>query len=187
MSYHRNHRNRNSENAAYIHVQKDAVKTVSWNAPPRGRPTNGSYNRADINKEPKFNLCSGEALYLEKFLTPVCGLQGPANLNCYRLPSSFSRPVTTLTPQKTRKRICPCAGMHGIKRILEKNMLGADGLALALPRVLSHTTNCTLSPLGSSVSLWRIVFGWLTFPCCTNCICSIISFRLVPWCFFRPS
>uniref|UniRef100_A0A8D1YAJ3 Zinc-finger CCCH domain-containing protein n=1 Tax=Sus scrofa TaxID=9823 RepID=A0A8D1YAJ3_PIG len=58
MSYHRNHRNRNSENAAYIHVQKDAVKTVSWNAPPRGRPTNGSYNRADINKEPKFNLCS---------------------------------------------------------------------------------------------------------------------------------
>lgn len=98
MSYHRNHRNRNSENAAYIHVQKDAVKTVSWNAPPRGRPTNGSYNRADINKEPKFNLCSGEALYLEKFLTPVCGLQGPANLNCYRLPSSFSRPVTTLTP-----------------------------------------------------------------------------------------
>lgn len=77
--------------------------------------------------------------------------------------------------------------MHGIKRILEKNMLGADGLALALPRVLSHTTNCTLSPLGSSVSLWRIVFGWLTFPCCTNCICSIISFRLVPWCFFRPS
>uniref|UniRef100_A0A8D1KJF6 Zinc-finger CCCH domain-containing protein n=1 Tax=Sus scrofa TaxID=9823 RepID=A0A8D1KJF6_PIG len=58
MSYHRNHRNRNSENAAYIHVQKDAVKTVSWNAPPRSRPTNGSYNRADINKEPKFNLCS---------------------------------------------------------------------------------------------------------------------------------
>lgn len=124
MSYHRNHRNRNSENAAYIHVQKDAVKTVSWNAPPRGRPTNGSYNRADINKEPKFNLCSGEALYLEKFLTPVCGLQGPANLNCYRLPSSFSRPVTTLTSQKTRKRICPCAGMHGIKKMLEKTCWG---------------------------------------------------------------
>ncbi|XP_047644559.1 uncharacterized protein C12orf50 homolog isoform X1 [Phacochoerus africanus] len=58
MSYHRNNRNGNSENAAYVHVQKDAVKTVSWNAPPRGRPTNGSYHRADINQEPKFNLCS---------------------------------------------------------------------------------------------------------------------------------
>lgn len=78
MSYHRNHRNRNSENAAYIHVQKDAVKTVSWNAPPRGRPTNGSYNRADINKEPKFNLCSGEALYLEEVLDSCLWSAGPS-------------------------------------------------------------------------------------------------------------
>ncbi|XP_033263087.1 uncharacterized protein C12orf50 homolog isoform X2 [Orcinus orca] len=58
MSYHRNNKNRNSENASYIHGQRDAVRTVSVNAPPRSRPTNGSYNKVDVNKEPKFNLCS---------------------------------------------------------------------------------------------------------------------------------
>ncbi|XP_069397343.1 uncharacterized protein C12orf50 homolog [Delphinus delphis] len=58
MSYHRNNKNRNSENASYIHGQRDAVRTVSMNAPPRSRPTNGSYNKVDVNKEPKFNLCS---------------------------------------------------------------------------------------------------------------------------------
>ncbi|XP_068417832.1 uncharacterized protein C12orf50 homolog isoform X2 [Eschrichtius robustus] len=58
MSYHRNNKNGNSENASYIHVQRDAVRTVSMNAPPRSRPTNGSYNKVDVNKEPKFNLCS---------------------------------------------------------------------------------------------------------------------------------
>ncbi|XP_076967665.1 uncharacterized protein C12orf50 homolog isoform X2 [Tamandua tetradactyla] len=56
MSYHRNNRNRNAENAAYIHVQRDAVRTVSLNAPPRGRATNGSYNKADVNREPKLSL-----------------------------------------------------------------------------------------------------------------------------------
>ncbi|XP_028023210.1 uncharacterized protein C12orf50 homolog isoform X2 [Balaenoptera acutorostrata] len=58
MSYHRNNKNGNSENASYIHVQRDAVRTVSMNAPPRSRPTHGSYNKVDVNKEPKFNLCS---------------------------------------------------------------------------------------------------------------------------------
>ncbi|XP_059969824.1 uncharacterized protein C12orf50 homolog [Mesoplodon densirostris] len=58
MSYHRNNKNRNSEKASYIRGQRDAVKTVPMNAPPRSRPTNGSYNKADVNKEPKFNLCS---------------------------------------------------------------------------------------------------------------------------------
>uniref|UniRef100_A0A452EV88 Chromosome 12 open reading frame 50 n=1 Tax=Capra hircus TaxID=9925 RepID=A0A452EV88_CAPHI len=58
MSYHRNNKNKNSENASYIHVQRGAVRTVSLNAPPHGRPTHGSYNKADVNKEPKFNLCS---------------------------------------------------------------------------------------------------------------------------------
>ncbi|XP_059790710.1 uncharacterized protein C12orf50 homolog isoform X2 [Balaenoptera ricei] len=58
MSYHRNNKNGNSENASYIHVQRDAVRTVSMNAPPRSRPTNGSYDKVDVNKEPKFNLCS---------------------------------------------------------------------------------------------------------------------------------
>ncbi|XP_031538706.1 uncharacterized protein C12orf50 homolog isoform X11 [Vicugna pacos] len=58
MSYHRNNKNRNPENASYIHVQRDAIRTVSLNAPPRSRPTQGSYNEVDVSKEPKFNLCS---------------------------------------------------------------------------------------------------------------------------------
>ncbi|KAF4010130.1 hypothetical protein G4228_001675 [Cervus hanglu yarkandensis] len=58
MSYHRNNKNKNSENASCIHVQRDAVRTVSLNAPPHGRPSHGSYIKADVNKEPKFNLCS---------------------------------------------------------------------------------------------------------------------------------
>ncbi|XP_037703968.1 uncharacterized protein C12orf50 homolog isoform X2 [Choloepus didactylus] len=57
MTYHRNNKHRNAENASYIHVQRDAVRTVSLNAPPRSRATNGSYNKADVNKEPKLNLC----------------------------------------------------------------------------------------------------------------------------------
>ncbi|XP_058164506.1 uncharacterized protein C12orf50 homolog isoform X4 [Dasypus novemcinctus] len=57
MSYHHNNKNRNAENASYIHVQRDAVRTVSSNVPPRGRAANGSYNKADVNKEPKLNLC----------------------------------------------------------------------------------------------------------------------------------
>ncbi|XP_073756652.1 uncharacterized protein C12orf50 homolog isoform X3 [Callorhinus ursinus] len=57
MSYHRNNKNRNAENASYIHVQRDAIRTVSLSAPPRSRPTNGSYNKVDVNKEPKFSLC----------------------------------------------------------------------------------------------------------------------------------
>nr|XP_055192633.1 uncharacterized protein C12orf50 homolog isoform X2 [Nyctereutes procyonoides] len=57
MSYHRNNKNRNTENASYIHVQRDVIRTVSLSAPPRSRPTNGSYNKVDVNKEPKLNLC----------------------------------------------------------------------------------------------------------------------------------
>ncbi|XP_022258978.1 uncharacterized protein C12orf50 homolog isoform X5 [Canis lupus familiaris] len=57
MSYHRNNKNRNAENASYIHVQRDVIRTVSLSAPPRSRPTNGSYNKVDVNKEPKLNLC----------------------------------------------------------------------------------------------------------------------------------
>ncbi|XP_047406899.1 uncharacterized protein C12orf50 homolog isoform X3 [Sciurus carolinensis] len=57
MSYHHNNKNRNAENATYIHVQRDTVRTVPLNAPPRSRPTNGSYHKADVNKEPKLNLC----------------------------------------------------------------------------------------------------------------------------------
>ncbi|XP_051702485.2 uncharacterized protein C12orf50 homolog isoform X5 [Oryctolagus cuniculus] len=56
MNYHRNNKSRNAENASYIHVQRDAVRNVSLNAQPRSRPTNGSYNKVDVNKEPKLNL-----------------------------------------------------------------------------------------------------------------------------------
>ncbi|ELW61474.1 hypothetical protein TREES_T100009250 [Tupaia chinensis] len=59
MSYHRNNKNRNAENASYIHVQRDSIRTVSLNAPHRSRPTNGSYNKVEVNKEPKLNLCPG--------------------------------------------------------------------------------------------------------------------------------
>ncbi|CAO2581560.1 Uncharacterized protein C12orf50 homolog, partial [Lemmus lemmus] len=57
MSYHHQNKNRNAENASYMHVQRDSVRTVTLNAPPRSRPTTGSYNKADVNKEPKLNLC----------------------------------------------------------------------------------------------------------------------------------
>ncbi|XP_062058016.1 uncharacterized protein C12orf50 homolog isoform X1 [Lepus europaeus] len=56
MNYHRNNKSRNAENASYIHVQRDAVRNVSLNAQPCSRPTNGSYNKVDVNKEPKLNL-----------------------------------------------------------------------------------------------------------------------------------
>ncbi|XP_017374154.1 uncharacterized protein C12orf50 homolog isoform X2 [Cebus imitator] len=56
MSYHRNNKNRNTENASYVHVQRDAVRSVSLNAPPRSRPTQASYNKVHVNKEPKPNL-----------------------------------------------------------------------------------------------------------------------------------
>ncbi|XP_054552129.1 uncharacterized protein C12orf50 homolog isoform X3 [Talpa occidentalis] len=57
MSYHRNNKSRNAENAPYIHVQREAVRTATLNAPPRNRPSNGSYSKVDVNKEPKLNLC----------------------------------------------------------------------------------------------------------------------------------
>ncbi|XP_036026096.1 uncharacterized protein C12orf50 homolog isoform X3 [Onychomys torridus] len=57
MSYHHHNKNRNAENTSYMHVQRDPVRTVTLNTPPRSRPTSGSYNKADVNKEPKLNLC----------------------------------------------------------------------------------------------------------------------------------
>ncbi|KAL0611349.1 hypothetical protein AAY473_017973, partial [Plecturocebus cupreus] len=56
MNYHHNNKNRNTENASYVHVQRDAVRSVSLNAPPRSRPTQGSYNKVHVYKEPKPNL-----------------------------------------------------------------------------------------------------------------------------------
>ncbi|XP_052608855.1 uncharacterized protein C12orf50 homolog isoform X2 [Peromyscus californicus insignis] len=57
MSYHHHNKNRNAENTSYMHVQRDAVRTVTLNTPPGSRPTGGSYNKTDVNKEPKLNLC----------------------------------------------------------------------------------------------------------------------------------
>ncbi|EGV96280.1 Uncharacterized protein C12orf50-like [Cricetulus griseus] len=57
MSYHHHNKNRNAENASYMHVQRDSVRTVTLNTPPRSRPTSGPYNKDDVNKEPKLNLC----------------------------------------------------------------------------------------------------------------------------------
>ncbi|KAL6033965.1 hypothetical protein STEG23_025731, partial [Scotinomys teguina] len=56
-SYHHHNKNRNAENASCMPVQRDSVRTVTQNAPPQSRPTGGSYNKADVNKEPKLNLC----------------------------------------------------------------------------------------------------------------------------------
>nr|XP_042119241.1 uncharacterized protein C12orf50 homolog isoform X4 [Peromyscus maniculatus bairdii]XP_042119242.1 uncharacterized protein C12orf50 homolog isoform X4 [Peromyscus maniculatus bairdii] len=57
MSYHHHNKNRNAENTSYMHVQRDSVRTVTLNTPPRSRPTGGTYNKTDVNKEPKLNLC----------------------------------------------------------------------------------------------------------------------------------
>lgn len=97
MSYHHNNKNRNAENASYIHVQRDAVRTVSLNAPPCSRPRNGSYNKVDVTKEPKLNLCPGEFLYLYGSLMSVVCIpmefpDGLTHLHCYLPSSSFSRP-----------------------------------------------------------------------------------------------
>ncbi|XP_073070240.1 uncharacterized protein C12orf50 homolog [Manis javanica] len=57
MRDHRNYKDRNAENASCIHAQRDAVKPVSLNAPPYSRPMNSSYNKGNVNKEPKSNCC----------------------------------------------------------------------------------------------------------------------------------
>ncbi|XP_010628090.1 uncharacterized protein C12orf50 homolog isoform X2 [Fukomys damarensis] len=57
MNYHQHNKNKNAESASYIHVRRDAVKTVPLSAPRCSRPTNESYNKADAKKEPKINVC----------------------------------------------------------------------------------------------------------------------------------
>ncbi|XP_054435817.1 uncharacterized protein C12orf50 homolog isoform X2 [Pteronotus mesoamericanus] len=57
MSYYCNNKDRNAENTSYIRVQRDAVRTVSLNAPHCSRPANGVNNKIYVNKEPKLNLC----------------------------------------------------------------------------------------------------------------------------------
>ncbi|XP_045686608.1 uncharacterized protein C12orf50 homolog isoform X2 [Phyllostomus hastatus] len=57
MSYHHNNKDRNADNASYIRVQRDAVRTVSVSAPHCSRPTNGFNNKVNVNKDPKLNLC----------------------------------------------------------------------------------------------------------------------------------
>ncbi|XP_032972817.1 uncharacterized protein C12orf50 homolog isoform X1 [Rhinolophus ferrumequinum] len=57
MSYHHNNKTRNAENASSIHVQSNAVRTASLNAPPHSRPANGFSSRVHVYKEPKLHLC----------------------------------------------------------------------------------------------------------------------------------
>lgn len=90
MSYHHHNKNRNAENASYTHAQRDAVRTVTLNAPPRSRPTSGSYNKADVNKDPKLNLCPGEALYRCGSLLTALRLRGGFPPWGTDLPSSLS-------------------------------------------------------------------------------------------------
>ncbi|XP_051028971.1 uncharacterized protein C12orf50 homolog isoform X2 [Acomys russatus] len=86
MSYHHHNKSRNAENTSYVHVQRDAVRTVTLNTPPRSRPTSGSYNKADANKEPKLNLC------------PDKHMPAPYNSSAWRRRIPFSK-----TYSKTEK------------------------------------------------------------------------------------
>lgn len=124
MSYHRNHKNGNAENASHIHVQRDAVRTVSLSATPRSRPTNGFYNKVNVNKEPKLNLCPGEALCLPGLLMSVVCIpmefpNGPTNLHCYLLlPSPFPRPSPL--SQKTSESISStCSSENDLKDVVQ--------------------------------------------------------------------
>lgn len=88
MRDHRNYKDRNAENASYIHAQRDAVKPVSLNAPSYSRPMNSSYIKGNVNKEPKPNRCPGEVHYLHNLLMsivciPMEFLDGPTDLHCY--------------------------------------------------------------------------------------------------------
>ncbi|KAM5335656.1 uncharacterized protein C12orf50 homolog isoform 2-T2 [Glossophaga mutica] len=57
MSYHHNNKDRSAENASYIRVQRDAVRTVSVSAPHCSRPANGFNNKVSVNKDPRLNIC----------------------------------------------------------------------------------------------------------------------------------
>lgn len=61
MNYHHHNKNRNAENASYLHVRREAVRTVPLSAPPCSRPANGSCHKADVHKDPKINVCPGGA------------------------------------------------------------------------------------------------------------------------------
>uniref|UniRef100_A0A4X2LIL6 Chromosome 12 open reading frame 50 n=1 Tax=Vombatus ursinus TaxID=29139 RepID=A0A4X2LIL6_VOMUR len=57
MNYQRNDKNRSVENASYVHVQRETVRSVSLNSPACSRPANGTYTKVSVNKDPKLNLC----------------------------------------------------------------------------------------------------------------------------------
>lgn len=138
-SYHRSNKDRNAENASYIHVQRDAVRTVSLNAPPCSRPTHGFYNKVNANKEPKLNLCPGGALH---FL--VCGLLSLGIswwLNeSLLLPTPLFLFQTITTSWESQWKgffhISECMWLKGCG----KKYVGADDLALKLPSTVSQST-----------------------------------------------
>lgn len=172
MSYHHQNKNRNAENASYMHVQRDSVRTVTLNAPPRSRPTTGSYNKADVNKEPKLNLCPGEGLYWCGSLLTALGLRVGFPTWIADLWSSHSllllgqyhyNILDTNPEDRIQEESGTCFKGHG--RILT---LEADELALHLLRDLPPLQS-SLFTLGSFISRGRIIFTWLTFSCSTKC------------------
>lgn len=131
MSYHHQNKNRNAENASYMHVQRDSVRTVTLNAPPRSRPTTGSYNKADVNKEPKLNLCPGEGFYWCGSLLTALGLSVDS--------WSLLLPLTAVlnTNQRTASRKSQA---HDLKDMEQYSCLNADELAVHLLRDLPPCT-----------------------------------------------
>ncbi|KAK2498505.1 hypothetical protein MC885_011465 [Smutsia gigantea] len=86
MSYHCNNTNRN---ASKIRAQRDAIRRFQSNAHPHSRPTNRSYNKVNVNKEPKLNLCPGDGLTVPTKYS-LCEKQG-------EMKASFSgKPRTAL-------------------------------------------------------------------------------------------
>lgn len=170
MRDHRNYKDRNAENASYIHAQRDAVKPVPLNVPSYSRPMNSSYIKGNVNKEPKPNSV------LVRFITYIiysC-LQFASPWNFWMVQLTFTvtqllfflEAITTITSQKTSGGISSmCRNTHDLKD-MEENMLG-DIICCEPPQsfVSEHST---LFPLDSFTSLLKIVFKWLTLSCSTN-------------------
>lgn len=74
MSYHRNNKNKNSWECILYPCSERCCQNCLTECTSHGRPTHGSYNKADVNKRPNSNLCSGESPHLHRLLIHVCDL-----------------------------------------------------------------------------------------------------------------
>lgn len=183
-SYHRSNKDRNAENASYIHVQRDAVRTVSLNAPPCSRPTHGFYNKINANKEPKLNLCPGGALDLL-----VCGLLS------LRISWWSNKPLLLPPPLFLFQAIATswanqwqvffhmweCMWFKGC----EKKNVGADDLALTLPSVVSQSAALCSPWVALFHSGVLLADAWHFLVALTALFQD--HFRPTPGLFFRPS